>query len=55
MAEPGNSRDYSGLKAVFFNGTLKPVVDVVLPLADAADAHRRLEAKAQFGKIVLKV
>ena len=39
----------------FFDGALKPVVDVVFPLAEAADAHRRLEAKAQFGKIVLEV
>lgn len=38
----------------FFEGRLQPAVDVVLPLRDAAEAHRRLEAKAQFGKIVLE-
>lgn len=37
----------------FFAGRLAPVIDEVVPLADAAAAHARLEAKAQFGKIVL--
>lgn len=37
----------------FFAGRLRPVVDSVLPLSQAAEAHRRLEAKEQFGKIVL--
>jgi len=39
----------------FFNGALMPVVDRVYPLADAAEAHRRLEAREGFGKIVLTV
>jgi NADPH:quinone reductase-like Zn-dependent oxidoreductase len=34
-------------------GRLRPVVDSVLPLADVAEGHRRLEARAAFGKIVL--
>ena len=38
---------------LFFRGTLTPVVDTVFPLAEAAAAHRRLEAREQFGKIVL--
>lgn len=40
---------------LFFEGKLRPVVDVVLPLADARAAHERLEAGQQFGKIVLTV
>jgi NADPH:quinone reductase-like Zn-dependent oxidoreductase len=34
-------------------GRLKPVVHQVLPLADAAAAHRILEERAAFGKVVL--
>jgi NADPH:quinone reductase-like Zn-dependent oxidoreductase len=39
----------------FFAGQLKPVIDRVFPLADAAAAQRRLEESGQFGKIVLEV
>jgi len=40
---------------LFKRGLLKPVVDTVLPLERAADAHRRLESREQFGKVVLQV
>jgi NADPH:quinone reductase-like Zn-dependent oxidoreductase len=36
-------------------GRLEPVVDRVFPLAEAADAHRHLDSRAQFGKVVLAV
>jgi NADPH:quinone reductase-like Zn-dependent oxidoreductase len=36
-------------------GRLKPVVDRVLPLWDAAEAHRLLESRSVFGKVVLEV
>ena len=35
------------------SGKLRPVVDSVLPLAEARRAHERLESGAHFGKIVL--
>jgi NADPH:quinone reductase-like Zn-dependent oxidoreductase len=36
-------------------GLLKPVIDTVMTLAQAVEAHRRLENREQFGKIVLRV
>ncbi len=35
------------------DGRLKPVVDTVLPLAEARRAHERIEARQMFGKVVL--
>jgi NADPH:quinone reductase-like Zn-dependent oxidoreductase len=35
------------------DGRLKPVVDSVMPLAEARRAHERIEAREHFGKIVL--
>ena len=35
------------------SGALKPVVDSVRPLAEARAAHERIEAREQFGKLVL--
>lgn len=37
------------------SGVVRPVVDRVLPLTEAAEAHRVLEAGTQVGKVVLKV
>ena len=35
-------------------GRVKPIIDAVLPLDQAADAHRQLEAGDVVGKIVLR-
>jgi NADPH:quinone reductase-like Zn-dependent oxidoreductase len=39
----------------FFAGQIKPVIDTTFPLAQAAEAQRRLEKGEHFGKIVLEV
>lgn len=39
----------------FDSGRLKPVVDRVFPLAEAAQAHRIVQASEHFGKVVLRV
>ena len=36
------------------SGALRPVVDSVLPLAQARQAHERIEAREHFGKVVLQ-
>ncbi|MBW2312756.1 MAG: NAD(P)H-quinone oxidoreductase [Deltaproteobacteria bacterium] len=41
--------------ALVEEGELRPVVDRVLPLAQASDAHRVMKASEHFGKIVLRV
>ena len=35
-------------------GKLKPVIDRELPFAQAADAHRAIEARETFGKVILR-
>ena len=36
-------------------GRLRAPIDRVLPLAEAAEAHRLMQSSAHFGKIVLRV
>ncbi|MGH8866930.1 MAG: zinc-binding dehydrogenase [Actinomycetes bacterium] len=37
------------------SGAVRPIIDRVLPIADAAEGHRALEESTQFGKVVLEV
>ncbi len=49
----GSGREFRDMLRCVQNGALRPVVDRVLPLERAADAHRALEGREAFGKIVL--
>ena len=51
----GSPTDMAGLLRVVNHGSWHPVIDSVRPLADAAEAHRRIEAGEQFGKLVLEI
>jgi len=51
----GTRADLEAAWAAFGHGDLAPVVDSVLPLADAAEGHRRLETHSQFGKVILQI
>jgi NADPH:quinone reductase-like Zn-dependent oxidoreductase len=51
----GEKRELFAALELFKRGLLKPVIDTVIPLERAADAHRRLENREQFGKVVLRV
>ncbi|HKD69742.1 MAG TPA: NAD(P)H-quinone oxidoreductase, partial [Candidatus Binataceae bacterium] len=41
--------------AALESGAIRPTVDCVLPIAQVAEAHRRMQASTHFGKIVLRV
>jgi NADPH:quinone reductase-like Zn-dependent oxidoreductase len=37
------------------SGAIRPTIDCVLPIAQVAEAHRRMQASSHFGKIALRV
>jgi NADPH:quinone reductase-like Zn-dependent oxidoreductase len=45
--------EFEAMLRAAFTGRLRPVIDSVLPLEEAAEGHRRLEAGEQFGKVLL--
>jgi len=49
----GRRSDMSAVLAEIASGALEPVLDQAMPLADARAAHERIEARKQFGKVVL--
>ena len=40
---------------LFASGEFKPLVDCVLPLEQVAEAHRMIEARLHYGKIILSI
>jgi NADPH:quinone reductase-like Zn-dependent oxidoreductase len=50
----GSPREFEAFQAAFASAGLLPVIDRSYSLKDAAEAHRRMESKEQFGKILLE-
>ena len=51
----GTASDFEGAYDLVRDGRARVHVDSVFPLAEAAQAHERLESGAQFGKVVLSI
>jgi NADPH:quinone reductase-like Zn-dependent oxidoreductase len=51
----GTREDFEGVFELVKAGRVKPLVDEVFPLADAAAAHERMERGEHLGKIVLRI
>ena len=51
----GSPRDFEGLLRAVEGGDWSPVVDDVVPLAEAERAHERMRRGEHFGKLVLSV
>ena len=51
----GSKAELMEVLIFFQNGKLKPVIHSVLPLEEAQEAHRILENREAFGKVVLKM
>jgi len=47
--------DFAAMVKLYEGGALRPVIDKVFPLEQVSDAHIRMEAGDQCGKIVLKI
>jgi len=51
----GTRADFAGVYDLVARGAIKPVVDRVFPLSEAAAAHEHLESGKQFGKVVFEI
>ena len=51
----GSAEDFEACLELVSSGRARPVIDEIVPLAEVRAAHERLEAGAQFGKIVFRV
>lgn len=51
----GTPAEFAAMVQLYAGGSMRPVVDQVFPLNEAASAHRRMDEAGQFGKIVLDI
>ena len=50
----GSPKDFEDVMKCVFRGQLKPIIDRVMPLSEAREAHELIEQRKVFGKLVLK-
>jgi NADPH:quinone reductase-like Zn-dependent oxidoreductase len=50
----GSDRELRDVLRLLFAGRIRPQIDAVLPLREAAEAHRRLESREACGKLILR-
>ncbi len=51
----GGLGEMKHVSELVFSGKLSPVIDSRFPWAEVADAHRRMEERSSFGKILLQI
>ena len=51
----GTRGDFEAVYELVASGRVKPIVDKVFPLSEAAAAHERMESGDQLGKIILRI
>ncbi len=51
----GGRKELEDLLDLFARGILRPVIDTIRPLEQAAEAHRDMDARRHFGKMVLAI
>ena len=51
----GNKEEFENVLKLIEEGKLKPVIDKVFPLKEAAKAQQRMEEGKHLGKIVLEI
>jgi NADPH:quinone reductase-like Zn-dependent oxidoreductase len=52
-APMGNVGDFRAVMTAIFSGAIDPILHAVLPLSQIREAHRIMEAREHFGKVVL--
>jgi NADPH:quinone reductase-like Zn-dependent oxidoreductase len=49
----GTAGEFTDVMKLVYAGKLRPVIDSSFPLSQAADAHRKIEDRKTFGKVIL--
>ena len=50
----GSPKDFEDVMKCVFRGQLKPIIDRIMPLSEAREAHELIEQRKVFGKLILR-